>query len=153
MIFSLATITISSAQKIEMKKIFGGYQYTQYGNIMTMSKLVKSMESNSDALKFIKKAKSNNVLALVLGGAGGGLIGFPIGTAIGGGKANWTLAGIGAGLVAIAIPISSGVNKNAKKAVELYNSSLFLNPTSYSEFKPKFEIITNGKGIGLSMIF
>lgn len=151
LMIGLATMTICNAQKIEMKKVFGGYQYTQDGNKMTMGKLVKVMESNSDALKFMKKAKSNNVLASILGGAGGALIGFPIGTAIGGGKANWTLVGIGAGLVAISIPISSGVNKNAKKAVELYNSSL--NSTSYFEFKPEFKIVANGNGIGLSMSF
>jgi outer membrane lipoprotein SlyB len=151
LILALATITICNAQKIEMKKVFGGYQYTQDGNQMTMGKLVKAMESNSEALKFMKKAKSNNVIASIISGAGGALIGFPIGTAIGGGDANWTLAGIGAGLVAISIPISSGVNKNAKKAVELYNSSL--NSTSYYEFKPEFKIVANGNGIGLSVNF
>ena len=151
LILALITMTICNAQKIEMKKIFGGYQYTQNGNRMTMGKLVKTMDANSDALKFIKKAKSNNVFASILGGAGGALIGFPIGTAIGGGDANWTLAGIGAGLVAIGIPISSGANKNAKKAVELYNSSL--NSTAYYEFKPEFKIVANGNGIGLSMNF
>ena len=151
LILALATMTICNAQKIEMKKVFGGYHYTQNGNRMTMGKLVNAMESNSEALKFMKKAKSNNVLASILGGAGGALIGFPIGTAIGGGYANWTLVGIGAGLVAIGIPISSGVNKNGKKAVELYNSSL--NSTSYYEFKPEFKIVANGNGIGLSMNF
>ena len=150
-ILTLTTITICNAQKIEMKKVFGGYQYTQNGNQMTMGKLVKVMESNSEALKFMKKAKSNNVLASILGGAGGALIGFPIGTAIGGGDANWTLAGIGAGLVAIGIPISSGANKNAKKAVELYNTSL--NSISFYKFKPEFKIVANGNGIGLSMNF
>ncbi len=151
LIFALVTITICSAQKIEMKKVFGGYQYTQNGDKMTMGDLVKVMESNSEALNFMKKAKSNNLLASILGGAGGALIGFPIGTAIGGGDANWTLAGIGAGLVAIGIPISSNVNKKAKKAIELYNSSL--NATAYYEFKPEFKIIANGNGLGLSMNF
>ena len=82
LILALTTITICNAQKIEMKKVFGGYQYTQNGNRMTMGKLVTAMESNSEALKFMKKAKSNNVLASILGGVGGALIGFPIGTAI-----------------------------------------------------------------------
>ena len=151
LILALTTMTICNAQKIEMKKVLGGYHYTQNGNRMTMGKLVNAMESNSEALTFMKKAKSNNVLASILGGAGGALIGFPIGTAIGGGDANWTVAGIGAGLVAIGIPISSGVNKNVNKAVELYNSSL--NSTSYYEFKPEFKIVANRNGIGLSMNF
>ena len=35
---------------------------------------------------------------------GGFLIGWPLGTALAGGDPNWTLAAIGAGCVAIAIP-------------------------------------------------
>jgi outer membrane lipoprotein SlyB len=151
LILALTTVTICNAQKIEIEKVFGGYQYTQNGNKLSMGELVKAMESNSEALIFMKKAKSNTVLATIFGGAGGALIGFPIGTALGGGDANWTLAGIGAGLIAIGIPISSGVNKNTKKAVDLYNSSL--NSTSFFEFKPEFKIVTTANGIGLSMNF
>jgi outer membrane lipoprotein SlyB len=151
LILVLTTITICNAQKIEIEKVSGGYQYTQNGNKISMGELVKAMESNSEALVFMKKAKSNNVLATILGGAGGALIGFPLGTAIGGGDANWTLVGIGVGLVAIGIPISVGVNKNTKKAIDLYNSSL--NATSFFEFKPEFKIVTTGNGIGLSMNF
>ena len=151
LIFALTIITFCNAQKIEMKKVFGGYVYSQNGDKMTMSDLVNVMESNSEALNFMKKAKSNNVLVSILGGAGGALIGWPIGTAIGGGDANWTLAGIGASLVVISIPISSNVNKNAKKAVELYNSTL--KSTVYNDFKPEFNIIANGNGIGLLINF
>ena len=151
LIFALATMTLCNAQKIEMEKVFGGYKYTQNGNQMTMKDLVKTMESNQQAFDLIKKAQSNNTLASIIGFAGGGLIGWPLGTAIGGGDANWTLAGIGAGLVAIGIPISSSANKKAKQAVELYNSSL--NSTSFYEFKPEFKVIANGNGIGLLMNF
>jgi hypothetical protein len=49
-----------------------------------------------------------------LGGAGSALIGFPIGTVIGGGDANWTLTRIVAGLLDIGIPTSYSVNKNIK---------------------------------------
>lgn len=148
---ALSVFTIGNAQQIEMDKIFGGYKYSQNGNAMTMKDLVKTMASNQEAYQLIKKAQSNNTLASIIGFAGGGLIGFPIGTAIGGGDANWVLAGVGAGLVAISIPISSGVNKKAKEAVALYNASL--NSTSYQEFKPKFKIIANGTGVGLCMNF
>ena len=147
----LATITLCNAQKIEVKKVFGGYKYMQNEKPMSMRSLVKTMEANADAYPFIKKASTNNTLVNILGGAGGALIGFPIGTSLGGGDANWALAGIGAGLIVVAIPISSSVHKNAKKAVELYNASL--NETSSYHFKPKFNMIANQNGIGLSMNF
>lgn len=151
LIFALATITFCNAQKIVIEKVFGGNTYTQNGDHMTMKDLVKTMQSNKQAFDLIKNAQSNNTLASIVGFAGGGLIGWPIGTAVGGGDANWTLVGIGAGLVAIAIPISSSANKKATQAVELYNSSL--NSTSFYEFKPEFKILANGNGIGLSMNF
>jgi outer membrane lipoprotein SlyB len=134
-----------------MEKIFGGYKYTQKGNQMTMKDLVKTMESNKQAFELIRKAQSSNTLASIIAFTGGGLVGWPIGTAIGGGDANWTLAGIGAGLIAIGIPISSNVNKKTKQAVDLYNSSL--SSTSFYEFRPEFKVIANGNGIGLSMNF
>ena len=146
-----AAMTYCNAQKIEMEKVFGGYKFTQNGNLLKMNDLVKTMESNQHAYDLIKKAQSNNAIATIFGGAGGFLVGLPLGAAIGGGDANWTLAGIGAGLIAIGIPISSGVNKNAKQAVELYNSSL--NPTSFYPHKPEFNVIANQNGIGLSINF
>lgn len=151
LIFTLATITFCNGQKIEIEEVFAGYKFTQNGNQMTMKDLVKTMESNKQAFYLIKKAQSNETLASIIGFIGGGLIGWPIGTAIGGGDANWALAGIGVGFIAVAIPISSSANKKAKEAVELYNSSL--NSTSFYKFKPEFEVIATGNGIGLSMIF
>ncbi len=147
----IVSITISNAQKISIEKTFGGLKFTQSGKDLTMNELVSTMKSNQNSYKLIKSANSNNLLAQVIGGIGGGLIGYPIGTAIGGGKPNWTLAGIGAGLVGISIPISSNVTRKAKKAVEIYNSSL--NPTTSTNFNPNFKILTNSNGIGLSMNF
>ena len=49
-----------------------------------------------------------------MGRADSALIGFPIGTVIGGGDANWILTRIRAGLLDIGIPTSSVVNKNTK---------------------------------------
>ena len=148
---AIASITLCNAQKIEVKKIFGGYKYMQNEKPMSMRGLVKTLEANADAYPFIKKASTNNTLANILGGAGGALIGFPIGTSLGGGDANWALAGIGAGLIVVAIPISSSVHKNAKQAVDIYNASL--NETSFYHFKPKFNILANQNGVGLSMSF
>jgi hypothetical protein len=99
----------------------------------------------------MNKAKTSGTFATVLGYAGGFLIGWPIGTAIGGGKANWGLAGIGAGILAIAFPVASGADKKTKQAVELYNASL--NPTSYFQSKPELNVVANANGIGLAMRF
>ena len=144
-------MTLCIAQQSEIKKVFGGYKYYQNGENLRMGKLVKIMEPNPQVSQLIKRAQSNNSIAYVIGLAGGGLIGWQIGTNSAGGDANWTLAGIGAGLIAVGIPISLSVDKKKKQAVELYNSSL--NSATHNEFKPEFKIITYENGIGLTMTF
>ncbi len=47
-------------------------------------------------------------------------------------KLNWVMVCIGVELIIIAIPISSGANKKAKKAVELYNKKVNNLPHSSS---------------------
>ncbi|MFD0860653.1 hypothetical protein ACFQ1M_00420 [Sungkyunkwania multivorans] len=149
--FAIATITLCNAQKIEMEKGFGGYKYTQNGTRLTMGQVVAAVQSNPEAYNLIKKAQSKKTTASLMSLVGGALIGWPIGASIGGGDPNWTLAGVGAGFVAVSIPIASGGNKKAKQAVELYNSSL--DSASNISFRPEFKIVANANGIGLSVNF
>lgn len=151
LLMTVTGLNLCSSQNIEAEKVFGGYKFTQNGNKMTMGDLVKTMEPNEQAYDLMKKARSNNIIASVIGFAGGGLIGWPIGAALGGGEPNWALAGIGAGLVVVSIPISSSASKKAKQAVDLYNASL--NSTSMNGLRTDFEFIANGNGIGISMTF
>jgi hypothetical protein len=82
--------------------------------------------------------------------AGGFMVGWPIGTAIGGGDPEWAMAGIGAGLIVIAIPLSLKFNKQAKQAVDTYNGGLFT-----SSFWDKNELIVSmtGNSVGLVLRF
>lgn len=151
LIITISAITFSNAQKINIEKVFGGYKYTHNEELMSIGDVASVLESNTKAFDLINKGRTNRSFASVLGFAGGALIGWPIGTAAAGGNANWTLAGVGAGLIIVGIPISSSANKKINQAVELYNASL--NATSYHPFKPEFNIIANGNGFGLSMNF
>ena len=149
--FIISSFNFINAQKIDVEKVFGGFKYTQNEELISIGDLVAIMENNTEALELIKKGRTNRSFAGVLGFAGGALIGWPIGTSIGGGDANWTLAGIGAGLVVVSIPVSSKSNKKINQAVELYNAAL--NGTSYSNFNPEFNVIANTNGVGFSMNF
>ena len=149
--FIIATLTFCNAQKIDIEKVFGGYKYTQNDELKSLGDLATIMESNTNAFELMKKGRTNRSLSSVLGFAGGGLLGWSIATALGDGEANWTLAGIGGGLIIVGIPISLSANKKINQAVELYNASL--KPTSYNAFKPELKIIANGNGFGLSMNF
>ena len=114
-----------------------------------MRDLLEITQSNPEAYQEMKRAKSNHSLANVMGFIGGGLIGWPIGTAIGGGEPKWVLAGAGAVVLFFAIPLSTGYNKRSKSAVEIYNSGL-----AQSQLKsPSFTLASTQNGIGLLISF
>ena len=149
--FAIATMTFCSAQQIEIKKNFWGYKFIQNEKSLSMNGLARTMINNEEAHSLIKKAKKKIVIANITAVAGGLLIGLPIGTAARGNDADWNLALIGSGFVAVSIPLSISATRNTKKAIEIYNSSL--ESTAYKNFKPQFNIVSNANGVGLSMKF
>ena len=52
------------------------------------------------------------------------LIGIPAGMALAGNDFNWTLAGIGSGLVVVSIPLHSLFKKKSKLALKIYEDEL-----------------------------
>lgn len=144
--FSYAQTT---TQPVELKKVFGGYQFYQGTKRLTMNKLVNSLKSNSESYAEIKKAQTNYYISSLIGGVGGFMVGFPIGTAMGGGEANWKMAGIGAGIIALSVPISIRCNKQIKKATEIFNSSL--NSTSFwNKHDLRLSLALNKAGVSIS---
>ncbi len=89
-------------------------------------------------------------MAMIFSYAGVFMVGWPLGAAIGGGEPNWAMAGIGAGLIVVAIPISQNFNKKAKHAVETYHGGL---QTSSFWDKNELKISMTGNGIGLTLNF
>jgi hypothetical protein len=147
---SLSTFSQSS-DSIQATKISGGYKYELNGNIMNFETMSHMMQNNIEATQLLNKAKGSSGFANVLGYVGGFLVGYPLGTALGGGQANWTLAAIGAGIFVIALPIASSANKNLKQAVDVYNSSL--NQTSYKQPEYELKLGINPNGLGLTLNF
>lgn len=153
----LATILASSVYAQNQDEIsinyssWSGVSFSQNGISYTFKEAIPLMQSNQEAYQLLKSAKSSSDFANVLGAAGGFMVGWPIGTAIGGGDPNWTLAAVGAGLIAISIPISGGAKKKAQSAVDKYNSSL--NTISYNNYKPQLEFASMQTGIGFRLTF
>jgi hypothetical protein len=101
--------------KMEKNKFYDGTKELRPAEVLEL------MKPNAEAYKEFKKARGNNGFAQVLGFAGGALIGWPIGTALGGGDPQWGLAAGGAGLILLAIPLTISYKKHAEKAIDLYN--------------------------------
>ncbi len=140
----------ASTDSISMKKVFGGYQFYQGEQRLNMNQLVKTMTPNDQAYQQVKSAQSTYTLATVIGGVGGFMVGWPIGAALGGGEPNWTIAGIGAGLIVVSIPISQSFNKKVKQAVGTYNGGL---QTSSFWDKNELKLSLTGNGMGLTLNF
>lgn len=119
------------------------------GEILSPANLKDLFASNDAAKAEYQAAKGNRDLGMVLSYAGGFMIGWPLGQAIGGGDPNWVLAGVGAGLVILAIPLGSAYKKRTKKAVELYNNEKLQKPTEIVSFK----LQNTSSGIGVVMRF
>ena len=148
LIFLIAVFAFisTSAQQIEVRKSFGEVQlYKDYVRL-TMKDTKALMRDHEAAFKELQKANTNKVFSYILGIPGGALIGYPIGTAIGGGDPEWLLAGIGAGLVAVSIPFISGYNKRARNAVNLYNEAV-TNTTSSFQPDVRFNVRANGASL------
>jgi hypothetical protein len=110
--------------KIQIEQRGMGYRYFIDGKPLLPNELPVILQTNSEAYEKYRSARSTAILATVFSSAGGFLIGYPLGTALGGGEPNWAIAGVGAGLVVIAIPITQSANKKANEAVKTYNKGL-----------------------------
>jgi len=120
----LCIVFTGSAQKIHSEKNFGGYKFYQNGKALKMNELATKVSGNSEARRLMQSGKSKIGIGNVLAGAGGFLIGFPIGYAIGGGQPNWWMAAGGAVLAGVGLPIGGRGYRQAREAVNIYNKQL-----------------------------
>jgi len=139
----------TTSDSINVKTISGGCKIYQGDRQLTLSQLAIAVQANEMAYQLVKKAQSNNTISSILGGIGGFMIGYPLGTALGGGKPNWTMFGIGAGLVVISIPISNKCVKQVKSSVDIYNEGLSIKTQPTTEFN----LGLTGNGLAITMSF
>jgi hypothetical protein len=108
---------------VEVQRSFSPV-FRQNGQRLKVRDLLEITRSNPSAFQEMRIAKSNYDASMVFGYVGGFLVGWPLGTALGGGKPNWALAAAGGGLILVSLPFSSGFAKHAMKAMAIYNDDL-----------------------------
>jgi hypothetical protein len=140
----------NTTDTISMKKKSGGYVFYQVEKRLTMSQLIMTLKPNEQAYKQLKSAQANYTMGQVLGYAGGFIIGYQIVNALWNSEINWRMAGLGAGLIVFAIPLSQSFNSKAKQAIDTYNSDL--QSISYRE-KSEIQFSITENGIGLVLRF
>jgi hypothetical protein len=123
LLFYSSAFSQVSSDSITINKVRRGYQFLQHGVPLNSALLGITLKENTEAYKVYKKSRVSYSFAMIFSGTGGFLIGWPLGTAIGGGDPNWALAGIGAGLVIIGLPLAFNADKLLISSVKIYNSS------------------------------
>lgn len=139
----------AQSQEIVTKKKALGTVFMQNDRVMSTTDLFNVLKQNPETALDIKRAKSNLYPGMVVSYLGGFLIGWPIGTAIGGGEPQWGMALAGAGFIALGIPLSIGYTKHVKNAVNKYNDGLGIKKPAEVSFKVG---VTND-GVGLKVCF
>jgi hypothetical protein len=100
-----------------------GMKFTLNKKVLTMPELMNTLRDYQPAYDEMRSAKRNKI-SVVTGFIGGFLIGWPLGNLIAGEKPQWIMAGIGAGVIGLTIPLDKAYKKHAKKAIALYNAHL-----------------------------
>jgi hypothetical protein len=116
---------------------------------LTTKELTEITRSNSEAFQEMTSAKTNQAVGTVFGFIGGFLVGWPLGTAIGGGDPNWTLAAVGAGFIGVSIPFSIAYTKRATRAVDIYNADL--RTASVNKLQLNFGVSQNRIGLKMKL--
>jgi hypothetical protein len=146
----ISFVTCLSAQvpadTIEVKK---GLEtsFRLNGKKLKPKQLLELTKSNPEANNLMKRAKSNYTVAYIFSSAGGYLIGYQLGYSLGGGNANWTLAGIGGGLFLASLPFSGAYAKHATKAVTIHNRGL--NQVGFKKVWVYPALSSNGVGLAV----
>jgi hypothetical protein len=151
LIYNVSAYCQTASDSISATKVFGGYRYMQHGLTLNSAQLGMILKDNSEAYSVFKKSRTSYVFAMIFAYPGGFLIGWPIGTAIGGGDPNWALAGVGAGLAALAMGLAINSDKQLKHSVEIYNSSI--RQSYYPNRKIELELGLHSNGVGLLLKF
>lgn len=69
-----------------------------------------------------RKAKNQYNCSQIFGFVGGFMIGYPIGSSLGGREFNVPMAATGAAIIVIAFPVAKSANQNLMRAIDVYNN-------------------------------
>lgn len=144
-----STFAQNSNHQITENRVNNQTIYTYDGNMLTEKQLINKMQYCPDAYKEMKRYKTNKAVGSFFAFTGGALIGWPLGTALGGGEPEWGLAAIGVGVIALGIPFYIATPKRKKRAIEIYNNQI---PQQGAQ-RLEFNFGTTHDGIGICMKF
>ena len=139
-----AVFAQSRVSEISFKNGFFGWQFKKGEEKLKPGQVAELLTVNPEASALFSSGRSGYTLSSIIGAVGGFMVGYTLGTSLASGEANWTVGGIGAGLIVVSIPISVNATSNVRKAIVLYNEGL---KTGFLR-RPELRLGFTGNGLG-----
>lgn len=149
----LVNTTLLSQHKFLVKKSSWSTKFYINGNEISKERGEAIIAKDIQAFKLYKSSMKNFSTGNVLGFIGGGLIGWPIGTALGGGEPKWGLAAVGAGLTILSFPIYSNAKKKLNQSMDILNEKQIDLSFINCQSSIRIEFLTSPEKISLLMSF
>lgn len=142
------------SDKLKLETGFFGNKYYKGVWSISRDKAFNYLSDNGEAYTLATKGEKLQKTSTIFSVIGGALIGFPLGSALGGAEdPRWYLAGIGGGIVLLSIPIYSAGNKKIHEAIEVYNEEELSAALHKDRIIDRVELLPMGNGIGLRLTF
>ena len=117
-VMSAASYADADKGKITIEK--GMYYYD--GKMLKRPEMLDLLKSVPEAESEVSAGNNLFAPAMVLAAGGGALVGWQLGTSIGGGEANWGVAIAGVALAGTGIYLGKLADNHYRKAVDLFNA-------------------------------
>ncbi len=145
------TTQAQNADTLYLKSTFWGNKFYKGDTIYSINGVLEELAANEQPYNLMLKAKKDNTFAQIFGAAGGLLAGWTVGVILSGGEPKWYVAGIGAGLAIISIPLSINFKKKANQALQQHNS--LITGSNKWNYKPVYHFGLSGNGLQLRIRF
>jgi hypothetical protein len=136
---------------ISIIKTFGGTTYYDGRKQLKPKDIRNIVQDNEQALTLVKSANAQSVISGIIAFSGGFMCGYQLGAIISGREPSYGVLAIGAGVIAISIPISISANRDLKRAVRTYNADIQSNHTTTGQYQLRLQ--STGNTIGLAFTF
>lgn len=141
--------TISQAQEIEVKKVWGGYRFIKNEKSLSNRELIATMQAHPSALVLMKKARSIDRTASPIVAFGAVAFGFWGADLIQGNGFKLGTFGISVGLYTIGFHLHAKSDKKAIQAINLFNGDL----SHLRQQTPELKLVAKGNGLGFVLSF
>ncbi len=149
LILCISVFGQNSNDSIQVINVGSNYRCEQNGHVLNLRQITQLMKTDKEATKYLKSAKLSNGISVILGCAGGFLIGYPIGTYIAGRGVDLSMLAVGISFLVVDIPVNIATKRNLIKAINHYNSNQSGTGSMNNAYDIQMGLTQNGIGITL----